>query len=129
MKWWKYNKDKFPLMSKAVRAIYCIPASSSSSERAFSVGGLICSQRRGKLSPKKIEELAIIKLNHSAVKSYKEKYGGCPKMDFTPNQDDFVLEEVTDDEEDHDEDAFDLEYEELTEESEDKQDLVVLSDS
>ena len=122
MKWWKCNKDKFPLMSKAVRVIYCIPASSSSSERAFSVGGLICSQRRGKLSPKKIEELAIIKLNHAAVKAYKDKHGGCPKMDVTPNHDDFELEEVTDDEEEDGEDDFDLEYEELTEESEDEQD-------
>ena len=39
-------------------------------------------------------------------------------MDVIPNQDDFELEEVTDDEEDNDEDVFDLEYEELTEESE-----------
>ena len=39
-------------------------------------------------------------------------------MDVIPNQDDFELEEVTDDEEVDDEDVFDLEYEELTEESE-----------
>ena len=43
-------------------------------------------------------------------------------MDVIPNQDDFELEEVTDDEEDNDEDVFDLEYEELTEESEEEQD-------
>ena len=97
--------------------------SSSSTERVFSVGGLMCSQRKCKPSSKKIEELAIIKVNQSAVKSYKEKHGGCPKMDVTPNQDDFVLEEVSDDEED-DEDDFDLKYEELTEdnESEEEQD-------
>ena len=43
-------------------------------------------------------------------------------MDVIPNQDDFELEEVTDDEEDDDVDVFDLEYEELTEESEEEQD-------
>ena len=121
MKWWKCHKAQFPLMSKAVRGRYCIPAASSSSERAFSVGGLICSQRRGRLSPKKIEELVIIKLNQAAVKAYKDKHG-VPKMDVIPNQDDFELEEVTDDEEVDDEDVFDLEYEELTEESEEEQD-------
>ena len=73
-----------------------------STERAFSVGGLMCSQRKCKPSSKKIEELAIIKVNQSAVKSSKEKHGGCPKMDVTPNQDDFVLEEVSYDEEDDD---------------------------
>ena len=36
--------------------------------------------------------------------------------------DDFELEEVTDDEEDDDVEVFDLEYEELTEESEEEQD-------
>ena len=43
-------------------------------------------------------------------------------MDIIPNQDDFELEEVTDDEEDDDVEVFDLEYEELTEESEEEQD-------
>ena len=43
-------------------------------------------------------------------------------MDVIPNQDDFELEEVTDDEEDNDEDVFDLEYKELTEESKEEQD-------
>ena len=43
-------------------------------------------------------------------------------MDVIPNQDDFELEEVTDDEEDNDEDVFDLKYKELTEESEEEQD-------
>ena len=88
------------------------------------MGGLICSQRRGRLTPKKIEELAIVKLNHSAVKSYKEKYGEIPKMDVTPNQEDFELEEVSDEEEEEEEeDDFDLELEQLTEEEdEDEQD-------
>ena len=43
-------------------------------------------------------------------------------MDVIPNQDDFELEEVTDDEEDNDEDVFDLKYKELTEESKEEQD-------
>ena len=117
MKWWKAHKNQFPLMSRAVRATYCVPASSSSSERAFSIGSLICSQRRGNLSPKRIEELAIIKLNYWAVKSYKEKYS-IPKLNITPGHDDFELEEVSDD--DEDEADFDLDYEELTEDEDDQ---------
>ena len=59
--------------------------------------------------------LAIIKLNYWAVKSYKEKYGGIPKMNVTPtpNNDDFELEEISDNEEELDD--FNIDYEELTE--------------
>ena len=119
MKWWKAHKNQFPLMSRAVRATYCVPASSSASERAFSIGSLICSQRRGSLSPKRIEELAIIKLNYWAVKSFKEKNGGIPKMNITPtpDHDDFELEEVSDDEDIED---FDQDHEELKEDEDDQ---------
>ena len=82
------------------------------------MGSLVCSQRRGRLSPKKIKELAIIKLNHAAVKLYKEKYGKIPEMDVTPANDDFKMEEVSDIEDEGEED-YDLEYEELTEDEQD----------
>lgn len=118
LKWWRSHKNQFPLMSKVVRATYCTPAASSASERAFSMGSLVCSQRRGRLSPKKIEELAIIKLNHAAVKLYKEKHGKIPEMDVTPANDDFEMEEVSDIEDEGEED-YDLEYEELTEDEQD----------
>jgi len=115
LKWWKAHKNQFPLISRAVRELLCVPASSSASERAFSIGGLICSQRRGSLSPKRIEELANIKLNYFAVNSYVEK-NGKPKNTAAavPEDEDFGLEEVHDllnDEES--ESDFDPEYEEL----------------
>ena len=65
------------------------------------------------------EELAIIKLNYWAVKSFKDKYGGIPNVTPTPDNDDFELEEISDNEEDLDD--FNIEYEELTED-EDGQD-------
>ena len=107
-------------MSKAVRVNYCVPAASSASERAFSMGSLICSQRRGNLSPKRIEELAIIKLNYWAVQAYKDKYGGVPNVDIAPHHNDFELEEISDEEEEEeDQDDFNLELEELTDNEED----------
>ena len=51
-----------------------------------------------KLSPKRIEELTIIKLNYLAVQAYKEKYGGVPKIGVAPHHNDFELEEISDDE-------------------------------
>lgn len=96
MKWWKAHKNQFPLMSQAVRELLCVPASSSASERAFSVGGLICSQRRGLLSTKRIEELANIKLNYTAVKTYVDKNGKPKKVDLVPEDEDFGLGQVDD---------------------------------
>ena len=96
MKWWRAHKNQFPLMSQAVRELVCVPASSSASERAFSVGGLICSQRRGLLSTKRIEELANIKLNYTAVKTYVDKNGKPKKVDLVPEDEDFGLGQVDD---------------------------------
>ena len=96
LKWWKAHKNQFPLMSQAVRELLCVPASSSASERAFSVGGLICSQRRGLLSTKRIEELANIKLNYTAVKTYVDKNGKPKKVDLVPEDEDFGLGQVDD---------------------------------
>ena len=114
LKWWKAHKNQFPLMSQAARELLCVPASSSASERAFSIGGLICSQRRCNLSPKRIEELANIKLNYFDVKSYVDKNGKPKKNDLVPDDEDFGLEEVNNllSEEDVESD-LDLEYEEL----------------
>ncbi len=38
LSWWVQNKEKFPLLFQVVRMVLAIPASSSTSERAFSVG-------------------------------------------------------------------------------------------
>ena len=116
LKWWKAHKNQFPLMSQAVRELLSVPASSSSSERAFSVGGLICSKKRGHLSPKRIEDLALIKLNYFSVKSYVDMNGKPDKSDTVPDDKDFGLEEeVNENSDDGDaESDLDLEYEELS---------------
>ena len=38
LSWWVKNKEKFPILFQVVRMVLAIPASSSTSERAFSVG-------------------------------------------------------------------------------------------
>ena len=49
--------------------ILAIPASSSKSERVFSVGGLIVTCRRGSLAPTK---LVVLKENRRKVEEFKE---------------------------------------------------------
>ena len=61
-------------MSRVAREVFSIPASQSTSERAFSVGSYVCAPRRGSLKPEKIEELITIKLNQSLIKDYMEDF-------------------------------------------------------
>ena len=49
-------------------------ASSSSSERVFSFGSLICNPRRSSLAPDKIEDLLLIKLNKDRVDNFKRRF-------------------------------------------------------
>ena len=101
-----------PLLAKVAKEILCIPASSSSSERAFSMGGLICTKNRNRLSPSTIEDLATIKLNNAALKSYIEN-NGVPEKKHIVKDDDFELEEdelvLEFNDEDDDSDIYDEE--------------------
>ena len=38
LNWWASRADTFPILKEIVRQIYAIPASSATSERAFSIG-------------------------------------------------------------------------------------------
>ena len=44
--WWKLNHRSFPLLARVARRVLAIPATSASSERAFSEAGLLISKRR-----------------------------------------------------------------------------------
>ena len=55
LNWWKANELKLPLLSAVARHWLCIPASSSSSERAFSSCGSIVSCKRTRLQPEKVD--------------------------------------------------------------------------
>lgn len=39
--WWKKNKDRFPLIAEAAKILLSVPATSVSSERTFSIAGLL----------------------------------------------------------------------------------------
>lgn len=61
--WWYKNKSIFPNLFKLFMQISAIPASSASSERCFSVTGLILSDRRSCLLPKNVSNLVVCR-NH-----------------------------------------------------------------
>ena len=48
--WWRENEHLFPNIARLAKSLLAIPATSASSERVFSVAGLVCSKNRARLS-------------------------------------------------------------------------------
>ena len=58
LKWWSAHEVDFPVISKLAKKYLCICASSSPSERDFSMSGYIVSKKRNALKPDKVNMLA-----------------------------------------------------------------------
>ena len=55
--YWHRRQLDFPSLGEMARALLAIPATSVPSERAFSMGGLICTDERASLNGEAIEML------------------------------------------------------------------------
>ena len=69
LEWWDSHKTEFPLLANCARHILAIPASSATSERFFSAGGLMVSSKRTNLAEDTVEDLLMIKLNLEKVEN------------------------------------------------------------
>ena len=65
--WWKDHKSKFPFLINTVKTIFCIPATSVPSERAFSTAGNIVTKKRNRLVPQKVEMFSFFKQNFKYI--------------------------------------------------------------
>ena len=68
LKWWKERRGQLPLLYEIVRVVFSVPASSSTSERIFSICGNLATKKRVRLDVKKLEELTVINRNYRRVK-------------------------------------------------------------
>lgn len=59
--WWSEKKAEFPNLSRLAIALHAIPASSTPSERAFSISGSIITEKRVNIDPQMVEDLMIIR--------------------------------------------------------------------
>lgn len=58
--WWSVREKDFPKLSKLAISIHAIPASSASSERAFSLSGAVITEKRTQLKPDAVENILLI---------------------------------------------------------------------
>jgi hypothetical protein len=71
LEWWKVNSTRLPSLSKLARSYLATPASSSSSERMFSIAGNIINCRRTNLAPETVDKLIFVRDNIQKVKITK----------------------------------------------------------
>ena len=63
LQWWQTNRHRFPRLAALARRYLSAPATSVDSERTFSVSGSICSEKRSRLSPERLEHLVFLNVN------------------------------------------------------------------
>ena len=61
LNWWKVHSTTYPILSIMARDLLTSPVSTVASESAFSAGGRVIDERRGKLAPDFVEALICIK--------------------------------------------------------------------
>ena len=69
LEWWKVNQKELPLLAAMARKYLCPPVTSCSSERLFSLGGNIISDKRHNMKPETLQKIMFIKENFPLVKS------------------------------------------------------------
>ena len=99
LSWWKVNGSRFPHLERLAKRYLAIPATSTPSERVFSVAGIVVDKRRAALTPEMIDALVFLNKNSFMLGLNNE----CP----TKPKPDLILE--TDDESENEELVEDLE--------------------
>ncbi|KAK7162496.1 hypothetical protein R3I93_006724 [Phoxinus phoxinus] len=65
LSWWKNKASIYPRLTKVMTGRLCIVATSVPSERVFSKTGQIITERRNRISPSKVRQLAFLNANLS----------------------------------------------------------------
>ena len=83
--WWRLNHLKFPLLAQYFKAHCAFPATSTSSERVFSMDGLVLVPKRISLNVDRTENLIICR-DYWMSRSEGESYKLCEKCPQPPSK-------------------------------------------
>ena len=85
--WWRVNGSRFPHLKILARKYVAIPATSTPSERVFSVAGTVVDKRRSVLTAEMIDALVFLNKN-SFMLGLTDKLPTIPKPDLILDIDD-----------------------------------------
>ena len=85
--WWRVNGSRFPHLEILARKYLAIPATSTPSERVFSVAGIVVDKRRSALTAEMIDALVFLNKN-SFMLGLTDKLPTIPKPDLILDIDD-----------------------------------------
>ena len=72
--WWKIHKDTFPVLSVLARKYLCIPVTSASCKRVFTMEGLEAAEKRALVPSKDIPRLLFLNDSQEVAEKYDIKY-------------------------------------------------------
>lgn len=61
--WWWQHRNEYPNLFNMYVRLSCIPATSASSERDFSIAGCIVTDRRSRILPENVNDLIVARNN------------------------------------------------------------------
>lgn len=68
LSFWKDNSKTMPLLSEVASATLCTPATSTPSERNFSVAGLVANSKKSQILPENLDKVCFIHNNYEFIK-------------------------------------------------------------
>lgn len=68
LEFWRKNATNFPRLAAIAKVLLSIPATSASSESAFSVAGCLLRSRRASIAPHKVQKVLLIHDNYDLLK-------------------------------------------------------------
>lgn len=68
LKYWKKMQGQFPWLSALAKSILCIPATSTPSEKVFSIAGLVVTAKRSCLHPLRVHKIIFVHNNYNVCK-------------------------------------------------------------
>lgn len=71
---WKNNSKLMPMLSEVAAATYCVPATSTPSERNFSTSGKVLDSKKSQTSPENLDKILFIHNNYEFFKN------NCPSI-------------------------------------------------
>ena len=70
LKWWKTREHQLKYLSRVVKRVFCITASSVPSERLFSSAGNLVNEKRSCLSPENVDCLFFVREHETLIFVY-----------------------------------------------------------